>query len=306
LRWLLRYGSYLAVMIVVGVVLTDRFVWNGALERAVLRRAVRRALVAIGVLAAAQWLVLASDISGRAPWVALGSLDGALATGAGMAMAVRIMLAGAVWYVLMGTDAIEVRDTTVALASIGLLGTWAWAGHSATQRWPELGFPVDVVHHASAALWIGALLIVGVVAARRLAAADLAPVIARLSRVAAVCVGLIVGTGLVQSVRLVGSPGDLFAAAHGRYLAVKLLIVGVMLVVANGNRRRVQRGVLTPGISDSEGAGRLRRIILVEFAIGIVIVGITSAMVVSPPATSVDDATSAPREQITRPSYYAV
>jgi len=300
LRWLLRYASYLAVMTVIGVVLTDRYVWHGASRRPMLQRAMQWALVAIAGLAVAQLLVLTSDISGRAPWASFGSLETALGTGAGMAMAVRFLLAGGLWLLIFHTDAIDegVRRSALALGGLAMLGTWAWAGHSATQRWPEIGFPFDVAHHAAAALWIAALVIVGLIATTHLDATQLHPVVDRLSRAATFSVALIVVTGLVQSIRLVGNPAQLFDADHGRYLGIKLLAVGAMLVFASFNRRRVKAGLGHTEVVTSANVAQLRRTIIVEFAVGLVVIGITSAMVVSPPAT----AESAEREAYGQPT----
>jgi hypothetical protein len=49
------------------------------------------------------------------------------------------------------------RWTALALLGLVMLGTWAWTGHSRTERWPWLGVPVDIVHHGAAALWLGGL-----------------------------------------------------------------------------------------------------------------------------------------------------
>lgn len=287
-RWLLRYASYLAVMTVIGVVLTDRYVWPGASQRPVLRQAMQGALIAIAGLAAAQLLVLTSDIAGRSPWSSFGSLDAALGTGAGMAMAVRLLLAGGLWLLLFHTTTVdeEVRDSALALGGVAMLGTWAWAGHSATQRWPEIGFPFDVAHHAAAALWISALVIVGVIATARLDPDQLTSVVRRLSTTASISVAVIVVTGIVQSSRLVGNPAQLFDADHGKYLAIKLVAVGAMLIAASVNRRRVQAGLGHTSVVTSASVPQLRRTILVEFALGLVVIGVTSALVVSPPATA--------------------
>lgn len=305
LRWLLRYGSYLAIMVVVGIVLTDRLVWPGVADRPSFRSLVVRALLGIGVLAAVQLLVLASDISGEAPWSSLGSLDIATRTNAGLAFVIRILIVGFVWCVLyrMKTFDEEVRWTAVGLAGVALLGTWAWAGHSVSQRWPELGVPLDVVHHVAAAVWIGALIIVGWCATRRLNRDDLAPVVGRLSRVAAVSVGLIVVTGLAQTLRLVGTPTRLFAADHGTYLVIKLALLAGMLVFANANRRRVATVVRRPDRLNSGTVTQLRRTILIEFGVGLAIIGITAAMVVSPPATSTSTAPPV-RVAESKASYY--
>jgi copper transport protein len=290
MRWVLRYGSYLAVMAIIGIVLADRYIWRGAAEQPLLRRTVHWSLVTVAVLGFAQLLVVASDIAGTASWAALGSLDSALNTAAGIALAARVLLAGVLWALLFRTSDVvdEVRRSAIALSAFAILGTWAWAGHSSTQRWSEVGMPVDIAHHAAAALWIAGLLIVGVIATQQLRSAHLARVVERLSTAASIAVGVIVLTGVVQSLRLVGSPGDLLAADHGKYLALKLVVVAVMLGVAALNRRAVRNGRLRSAGAAGSGVDtpRLRRSILVEFALGLVVIGITSAMVVSPPATA--------------------
>ena len=59
-----------------------------------------------------------------------------------------------------------------------------------------------------------------------------------------------------------------------------------MLAFASINRRRVKAGLGHTEVVTSANVARLRRTIIVEFAIGLVVIGITSAMVVSPPATA--------------------
>ena len=216
---------------------------------------------------------MASDIADAAPWAALGSLDAALNTSAGIALAARMLLAGVLWALLFRTPTPTTRSdgSAIALSAFAILGTWAWAGHSSTQRWAELGMPVDIAHHAAAALWIAGLLIVGLFATQQLSGPRLAPVVERLSTAASVAVAVIVLTGIIQSLRLVGSPGDLFAADHGKYLAVKLVVVAAMLGVAALNRRSVRNGQLRAAGAASSGVDtqRLRRSILVEFALGL-------------------------------------
>ena len=289
-RWILRYGSYLAVMAIIGIVLADRFIWRGVAEQPILGKIVRWALLTVAALALFQLLVVASDIADEAPWSALGSLDAALSTSVGIALAARILLAWALWALLFRTPTVDagVRRSAVALSAVAMLGTWAWAGHSSTQRWAELGMPVDIAHHAAAALWITGLLVVGLFATQQLSGPRLAPVVERLSTAASVAVAVIVLTGIIQSLRLVGSPGDLLAADHGKYLAIKLVVVAAMLGVAALNRRSVRNGQLRAAGAAGGGVDtrRLRRSILVEFGLGLIVIGITSAMVVSPPATA--------------------
>lgn len=302
LRWLLRYGSYLAILAAVGILLTSAWVWSDAGTHPVLRRILSTSLIATAVLAFAQALVVASDVSGKAPWASLGSIDAATTTDAGMAFMIRIALALSMWIVLFQYRLAnsDVYWTAVSLPGIGLLATWAFAGHSRSMRWPAVGVATDVAHHAAAAGWIAGLAIVGWVAIPTTTPDVLVPVVRRFSQVAATCVAVLVITGVVQSIRLVGNPGALFDADHGRYLAVKVAILVAMLGIANANRRRVDARLHEP--SDLRNhLGALRRAVVAEFAIGLVIIGVTAAMVVSPPATSTTAA--APPEPSTPVDY---
>lgn len=287
MRWVLRYASYLAIMAVVGILLTTAYVWSGAGGHPMLRRILSGSLFATAALAFLQLLMVASDVSGDAPWSSFGSIEAATTTDAGMALAIRIVLALLMWLVLFHAD-IEHRDvywTAVSLPGLGLLATWAFAGHSRSMRWPGVGVATDVAHHVAAAVWIAGLAIVGWVVIPKTTPDVLVPAVRRFSRVAAISVAVLVITGLVQSVRLVGSPTDLFDVDHGRYLFAKVVVFAAMLGIANVNRRRIDHR-----LDAMDGGGRhtgaLRRAVVAEFAIGLVIVAITAAMVVSAPSSS--------------------
>ncbi len=305
LRWVLRYGSYLAIMAVVGILLASALIWPGAGTHPLLRWVLNRSLLAIALLAFLQVLVIASDISGSAPWSSFGSIDAATTTDAGMAFMIRIVVAVAMWIVLFQyrLDHPDVYWTAVSLPGLALLATWAFAGHSASMRWPTIGVLTDVAHHAAAAAWIAGLAIVGWIVIPRTTPEVMVPAVRNFSRVAAISVAVLVATGLTQSWRLVGSPANLLDADHGRYLAAKMVVLVAMLLVANANRRRVD-GRLDEPSTLAHHVGPLRQAIVAEFAIGLVIIAITAAMVVSPPTTSETEAgaSSDPSE----PVYYTL
>ena len=204
-----------------------------------------------------------------------------------MAFAIRVVLALSMWLVLFHADIVhsDVYWTAVSLAGLGLLATWAFAGHSRSMRWPAIGVVTDIAHHAAAAAWIAGLAIVGWIVIPKTPPEVLVPAVRRFSRLAAISVAVLVVTGLVQTVRLVGSPMELFNANHGRYLLAKIFVLAIMLGIANANRRRIDHR-----LNDSANVHRhtapLRQAVLAEFAIGLVIVAITAAMVVSPPSTN--------------------
>jgi copper transport protein len=283
-RWLLRYGSYAAIMAVVGILLTGALVWNGAREHELLRRISSGALLGVAMLAVVQLFVIASDVTGAAPWLSAGGVDAALTLNAGVALALRFVLALFLWMVIFRQNIVssDVYRTAVGLPAVGLLATWAFAGHAGSLRWPVVGVVTDVIHHGAAALWFTGLAIVGLVIIPSQPMSVVAAAIRRFSHVAALCVGVLVITGLVQSVRLVGNPFDLWSAGHGRLLVLKLVAFGVMLALAQGNRQRLDRA----GSDQRRLEGNipaLKRAVVAEFAVGLFIIGVTAAMVVSPP-----------------------
>lgn len=296
IRWILRYASYLAILAIVGIMLVSAFVWDGAGTHPLLRRTLEQSLFATAALGFAQLLVVASDVTGDPPWASVGSIDAATVTDAGMAFAIRIVLAFSLWLVLFRYRVVarDVYWTAVSLPAIGLLGTWAFAGHSRSMRWPVLGVVTDVAHHAAAAAWIAGLAIIGWVVIPHVADGTQQRALRRFSRVAAISVGVLVVTGLAQSIRLVGGPARLVDADHGRLLVAKLIVLAAMLVLANANRGRLERQLRSQDTTGSAGVGTLRQTVVAEFAIGLVIIGITAAMVVSPPASGDDQATMNP------------
>jgi copper transport protein len=292
-------------MLVLGVVFTDGFVWPGCAHRLPLRRLVDRALATVAVLGGTQVLILASDISGDAPWNSFGSLDAAMGTDAGRAFALRILIAGCAWLVFrrMELQQHEVRWTAVGVVGAALMATWAFAGHSASQRWQEFGVAVDVIHHSAAATWVGGLAVVGLFAASTASPDEMTDILRRFARTAATSVALVVSTGILQSVRLVGNPAGLFDGAHGRLLLVKLAALAVMLAAANANRTRVLRGTHQPEGISSRSDAAIRQTIAVELLLGVLILAITSAMVVSSPASADQAAPAPPRTSLAADSY---
>ena len=111
-------------------------VWPGVGDRLVVRRILATALFATTALAFVQLLVVASDVSGEAPWSSFGSLDAATATDAGMAFAIRIALALSMWLVVFRVEIShrEVYWSAVSIPAVGLLATWRSLG----QRRPEV------------------------------------------------------------------------------------------------------------------------------------------------------------------------
>ncbi len=208
-----------------------------------------------------------------------------------------------------------------AVLFLGLVVSVAAVGHPAAGPLPGLAIPITAVHVAAMAVWLGGLtaLLIGVVRSG-VPAGQLATALPRYSRLAFGSVVTLVVTGVLQSVREVGSPTALVGTTYGWLLLVKLLFVLVLLGAAGVSRVWVQqhlegprprpgrRTVTAHAFAASEGdlaaeeaaphraepladaaaqdVRPIRRSVLIEVAIGAVILALSAVLVGTPPARS--------------------
>ncbi len=177
------------------------------------------------------------------------------------------------------------------LLSLVALGLVAAAGHAAAvEPGTATAILADAVHLVAGGLWLGALpaLALLLAAAGREAGADARPyaVLAarRFSRWALLLVLALAASGVVNTLFEVGSVAGLLGTRHGRLLLLKLALFAAMLVLAALHRRRLP---VLSGEAASVGRPamlRLGRTILLEAALGLAVLGVTTVMSVTPPA----------------------
>ncbi len=156
--------------------------------------------------------------------------------------------------------------------------SWSASGHAAATTPAVLWVGLDVVHLVASIVWVGGLItMVGCGAAWR-ATDEFEPVIRRFSSVAVVAVPLIVVTGVLRTFEEIGSLGVLTAAAWGKLLLVKLTLA-VVLISLGG----VARWLLRHG-----GLARAGRSIALEAVFGVAVLGVTAAMIGTPPRLAVE------------------
>lgn len=182
----------------------------------------------------------------------------------------------------------------LVLTGVVVSASFAWTGHGASTegagRMIHLG--LDIVHALAAALWLGALVILGVLLSRP---AMLAPrqthrVLYGFSGLGTLAVVLLTLTGIGNSAFLVG-PDRLLSLPRslwGQLLIAKLVLFVVMCGFAALNRFR-----LTPALAGSlddaaripSSLARLRRSVLLETLAGAVLLALVAVMgVQAPPA----------------------
>lgn len=282
-RWLWRAAGYVALMLLVGVGFTERWLWPALGANAMLRRATTVGVVAVGAMALVQVVELAAQIDGVGLGAAIGRWRSALRTRAGDALAFRAMVA-ALALVFVTTMARYPRSVAdgmrVGLLAL-LLGSWSFAGHAASGRWPVLGVVIDVAHHGAAALWIGGLAALAV-GLRSMEGDEAGSAMARFSAVAPWLVGTLAVTGVVAKLRLLESPSALLGA-HSLVLVAKLAVVAALLWIADLNRRRVRRWADDATPFGVRRVDVLRRAMATETISGALVVGSTAVLVVTSP-----------------------
>jgi len=217
----------------------------------------------------------------------------------------------------------------ILLAVLGVVGiaTWSMSGHPSATSVPTVTVTADMIHLASMSIWLGGLAMLAVFLLPRGNATELGAIVPVWSRWATYAIAALVLTGVAQALVEVGSIDALVDTTYGLMVVAKVALVGVVLAVAAWSRRLVAS--VAPELSeeheteqdetehdedghdepedtraeDSEladddaaaqaGAVRLlRRTVVIEAAIAVVIVGLTSVLVqVTPARTSAEPGT---------------
>lgn len=204
-------------------------------------------------------------------------------TGYGRVWAARLVLA------LLTTGAALTsrsgRSVTLLVASAILLASVALTGHSAMP-----GGPIGVVHQVADAMhllaagwWIGGLLAL-VLMARRFGTGAPA-VLARFSRIGYVAVALLILSGVLKAVLLIGRPGALFTTAYGQVLILKLALFAGMGVLALSNRFQLTPA-LASGAEPNTSVRRLRAQVTLEFCLSLMILAAVGALGAMEPPVS--------------------
>ncbi len=209
-------------------------------------------------------------------------LHAVLGTRFGYALQVRLIG----WLIAGITAWVGIRQTgtrqraLVALTGVAILGvvvSFAAAGHGGVGvQWP-LALASDVVHLLSVSTWLGGLLALVTVTLRRADTDDVRVVVTRFSRLAGWLVLAIVVTGVYAGWRQAGILSDLPVTAYGRLLLLKVSFVALAWAVAIYSRSWV-RG------SADVSVHRLRTSVGIEALAGVAVLVVTTALVAAPPA----------------------
>ena len=193
------------------------------------------------------------------------------------------LLRGLLWLALVASlvamrQSPRRRASQLALALAGVFAAMlADAGHAAAAAGGAIGalhLGADAAHVVAAGAWLGALPPRVHCLTHGSAGEALGRLARRFSALGIGCVAVLIATGIVNTLFLVGSFAALFGTAYGQLLDVKLALLALMLALAATNRSR-----LAPRLVAAEAARRaLARNATLEIVAGVAIVAIVGAL----------------------------
>lgn len=265
-RWIGFGGTALAI----GVPVLVLVCWPAGWASTRLRRLTGAGTVAVAGSAVLGILLQGPYAAGSGVSTALDPalLGATLSSWVGWAAVLRLVLVVGLWLVLRrvwARGAAPGRGVVVlaGLLALALVGATAGVGHPVAGPWPGLALVFSGIHVAAMSVWLGGLAGLFVALLRETTPAEeLSAVIPRFSRLAFDSVVALVVSGLVQSVREVGSPTALTSTSYGRILMVKIAFVLVVLGAAGVSRVWVQQRL---GVRPARPMGR-RRLTVHAFA----------------------------------------
>lgn len=290
----LRYFSFLSLVLIIGLVV---LVAAGDLLRETRMLAMLSASLAVLFISTLGLLLLQGPYVSRKSWSAIGDVDvlrTVLETRVGIALILRLLavIVGALLLlgVLRDWHRSSVWSNVAVFNAIGLVVTFGLAGHPSTASPALVAVFVDSIHMWSISIWIGgviALAIAWKVFVRADALVNDVHVVNRFSRLATYAMPVTALSGLVSALIITGGPSSLFDNRYGDILRVKVILVVIVIAVGAAARRVLQKN----------GAFAIRRAILLEATLGLVVFALSVGLVVTPPdgvdtsATSVHTAT---------------
>jgi copper transport protein len=280
----------------------------------------RRAVRIVWTGWAAMALGAAAEVLVQGPYTAGAGLsdvtnwsliDATLHTNYGQAHSARLLLLGAVALLLGWALQGERRRSPVERAlwplGAGLALTFSLVGHPQTTNPRVLSVADDMLHILSMAAWLGGLVMLVVAVLPRREPDELRAVLPAFSRVAFAAVTVLAVTGTYSAWRGIGTVHAIFTTMYGLLVLAKVSLFIGLLALGNLSRVLIQRRyarvpvayAMTSAVlheplaevdeppsgtdgSDPVGLERLRRSVLVEIVLAVLVLAATSVLVAEP------------------------
>ena len=201
-------------------------------------------------------------------------------------MVLRLTAFGTLW---LGRLVLAVFVVTLALLPLRRWAAWtelvflamllaslAQTGHALTGG--EIHIVADALHLLAAGAWIGGLLPLGFALAEQ---EDATSTLHRFSAMGLTAVAVLIASGLVNGLFLVGTPWALVTTTYGHILLIKLALFVLMLALAARNRF-----VLMPRMSNGDNTAHsmLLRAVVAEQSLGLLVLMLVAVLGTLEPA----------------------
>jgi copper transport protein len=234
-------------------------------------------------------------------------LDATLHTTYGTAHSDRLLLLAAI-AVALDMQLRELRRSRIAelvtgTLAVGVAVTYGVSGHAQAQNPRWLAITSDSAHLAAMAVWLGGLVYLLVAVLPRREPDELRRVLPVFSRVAFCAICVLAVTGTYQAWLGIGAVDAITTTRYGQYVLIKVALFAGLLALGNLSRVAVQRRYVRPvayamtddlpAIEDEADIGPVRRSVLAEAVIAVVVLGVTAVLVAEPPGRAALAATRA-------------
>ena len=300
-----RDVGFVGLVLTVGPILFLVALWPRRLPT---KGPAKLAVVGLGVLAVGTLLELYLEI----PYTGGGDLLSAngesfrevMATPFAAANLVRLGVVAAVAVLLRPVAAGrsgKLDQTLLVILGIVGVGTWPITGHPSSSTAPTLTVVADAAHLGAMSIWLGGLVMVFGFMLRMASDRELLAIMPVWSGWALFAVTVLVLAGTAQALVNIGTVDALTGTTYGQLVLWKVGLLAVMIAIAAYSRRVVNlhfTQVDAEGEPDDEDKStprrRLRRGVIAEAVVAVVILGVASALVQTTPAKTAEAAVTTP------------
>jgi len=269
----LRLLGFLGLILLIGCV---SLLWRSPLlGNARVRKTLRYSSVSIAISSLGLLLMQGPYTAGKSWGSLLDSflIGEVMQTRLGLALFIRVICAFA-WGLIAITASASVsrrwRISVIATAIITIT-TYAASGHQSAGTLPGIFVPLDMIHLAAISTWVGALLALAVVSKGNSVENEAK----RFSQMATWSMPVVVVTGVVQGLHLIGGISTITQSSFGKLLLLKTLLVGGVVVFGSKARATLQSGSFSS----------ITKIIRWESTLVVLVLAVTSLMVAQSPNT---------------------
>ena len=199
----------------------------------------------------------------------------------GISAVLRVVIIGACAIVALRPDRIfDPQSQIISLA----LPTAAMATFGLTRAiddFSALGTIAGIVHVLAAGMWLGGLLFLAQSVLIGPGEEDLMHAVRTFSRQANIYIGVAVAAGIVQFYQMDG--GAIFTSRHGRLILIKVIGVAGMVYVGGAARQFINHQLAKKRELSGRTAKQLRKAVLSEIGIGLLVLVFTSWSVATLP-----------------------